>query len=87
MSSTSNSMEESACIDSINNAVYNTIQRKLDAGFINEVDANILRNRLILFELETGVFASRYKNKNVNIYKRKCICLLNFLDKTYPEKK
>ena len=62
MSLTSNSMEESAYIDSINIAVHITVQRKLDAGFINEVDAKILRNRLILFELETGVFESRYKN-------------------------
>ena len=68
-------------------AVHLCIQRKLNAGFINEVDANILRNWLTNYQLETGVFDRSCENANVNIYKRKCTCIINFLERTYPETK
>ena len=68
-------------------AVHLCIQRKLNAGFINEMDAKILRNWLANYELETGVFDNSCENANVNIYKQKCTRMINFLERTYPETK
>ena len=85
MSSTSNSKEECDCINNSTIAVHVIIQRKLKAGVINEIDANLLRNRLIRIQDETSVFETRYESANVNIYERKCIRLRNFIEKTYPE--
>ena len=82
---TSNFKEECDCINNGTIAVNVIIQRKLDAGLINKADAEFLRNWLIRIQDETSVFKKDYKNKNVNIYERKCIHLRNFIEKTYPE--
>ena len=78
------SLEECDCINGLSVDIHLSIQRKLDAGIINKAVVEFLHDWLIRIQLETGVFESRYKTENVNRYKRQCIHLLNFIEKTYP---
>ena len=85
MSFTSNSKEECDCINNCTIDVHVIIQRKLKAGVINDIDAEVLRKWLTPIQDETNVFEKRYESAKVNIYKQKCIRLCNFIENNYPE--